>query len=172
MPSGNLIRPSQSGAVQQQKILDRFHLFSKLPMELQLMIWDLWRASQPIIRHYMFTDSDGKRRYAAYDMSKGAMATRAFLDPRPLLTPGEAVDPMDIKIRLTGEVASADSWYELRNVSYDYNVIGRPLRSPFARVNFHKDFFFFHSWSEMPGHLRFMYPRINSQAPKQLDDGH
>ncbi|KAL7619932.1 hypothetical protein AAE478_010479 [Parahypoxylon ruwenzoriense] len=156
------------GRAPEPKALDRFHLFPRLPAELQLMIWSFWRESQPAIRHYMIVNKKDQRCYGAYDLSLGDFDTR--LSKSAELKGNDTVDPMEVKIRLTGTVKKIDCrWELLRHIRFQYRM---PLiiSRPYVQVNFEKDIFFCYSRSKRPGQLRALFPRIDTWIPKQIDD--
>ncbi|KAI1272175.1 hypothetical protein F5Y07DRAFT_412821 [Xylaria sp. FL0933] len=54
------------GPNDQNKKLEEFHLFTALPPELQLMIWDICCEDRPVIYHYYYAEW-GRCFYAAYN---------------------------------------------------------------------------------------------------------
>ncbi|KAI0012502.1 hypothetical protein F4779DRAFT_614474 [Xylariaceae sp. FL0662B] len=91
----------------------QFHLFTRLPLELQLLIWDFYSASQPVVRHCFgvssYIVSPITRRYnseyVAFDEE-----TRVFIDqsadpdadcdiyPRRKLSLGPVCHMMDTRL--------------------------------------------------------------------------
>ncbi|KAI1455177.1 hypothetical protein F4805DRAFT_290994 [Annulohypoxylon moriforme] len=110
----------------------QFHLFPKLPPELQLMVWNFWREEKPEVRHFIFYLIEGPC-HGAFDV----------LSQR-FITDNGSVYPMDVKIDLRVSrypVIKLNNWDEVRGA-----FIGTPppatTTSSFAWVNFEKDFFF------------------------------
>jgi hypothetical protein len=53
----------------------QFHLFTKLPGEIQALIWKFAREDQPVLRHYMLLARGGRREYATVDLKTRQLAS-------------------------------------------------------------------------------------------------
>ncbi|KAK7954715.1 hypothetical protein PG988_015409 [Apiospora saccharicola] len=156
--------------------LDHFHLFPKLAIELQLMIWSFWRQDQPILRHYMSLFHD-TRFYAAFDPS-----TKTFVRTTARSADSEEddpLDPMEHKIRFTNQIQTVVGQQKsvlsvvLRSHSR-YDEVGyQHLKPAFAWVNFEKDFFNIENINHrVDGRFRFLMHNIGAKIPKPLAPDH
>ncbi|KAI1503990.1 hypothetical protein F5X99DRAFT_373158 [Biscogniauxia marginata] len=142
--------------------LREFHLFPKLPIELQLMVWEFWRPDQPSIRHYFFLEALG-RSYAAVDMQ----TNRAVLmDESPL-------DPMKYKICFTNKVATIADRDTITSIIKGSISKGMRASPSYTWVDFEKDVFFVHNTTyKLSGHLRFIYRQMGERSPHVIENNH
>ncbi|KAH9904410.1 hypothetical protein F4778DRAFT_789984 [Xylariomycetidae sp. FL2044] len=112
----------------------RFHYFTQLPPELQEMIWELWRETQPVFRHYVTVHRRG-RSYAAYDVGRKRLVPRTARSvvriPGRRPSPEVPLDPQESKIRFSGPVATwinfARDTVFVNNTGYKFPGTLRPL---------------------------------------------
>lgn len=163
--------------------LDHFHLFLKLPIELQLMIWTIWRQDQLVLRHYMSLFYD-TRFYAALDPS-----TKKFVRTAARSAASEQdgpLDPMEHKIRFTNEIQSILGQHTsplsivLRAHPFPQGGLEAQsglgchhLKPAFAWVNFEKDIFSIENISyRFGGRFRFLMHNIGVKVPKPMAPNH
>ncbi|KAI0450264.1 hypothetical protein F5B21DRAFT_508331 [Xylaria acuta] len=159
--------------------LDKFHLFTALPVELQFEIWDLWREDQPVIYHYLFLTQKG-RRYAAVDANTRRIVDTTAQSADPAFDDGTPLDPEEHKIHFTNKVEAifkdADmprlADYQAHIMSWKFNNPQRYPHRPQLNiwVHFNKDVFIFGSFHQLPGHLRFLSRDIDAALPQNIDD--
>ncbi|KAI3325465.1 hypothetical protein HD806DRAFT_552741 [Xylariaceae sp. AK1471] len=153
--------------------LKEFHLFTALPIELQLMIWAYWRSDQPVIHHYMFMGRY-RRFYAAYDADQKTLLETTAKSADPGLFEGAPLDPMEYKIRFTNTVATALRFSDMNTRRINQQSARLQLKRPaHTWVNFEKDVFFFRNVGyRFPGELKFLFYRIGVKMPKDIKDDH
>ncbi|KAI1497234.1 hypothetical protein F5X99DRAFT_413325 [Biscogniauxia marginata] len=161
-----------------------FHLFSKLPVEIQHVIWSFYNETQPIIRHCFSIRPKGRKRsgraYAAFDEEN-----RLFVDRT-----GKQKDDAEFlnrqKIKLVGKVLVLDESSQLPADTSALPAIyqGRtvPLSPAYIWVNFDHDIFYFGRSRYGIGRrphvhytedwFRFLSNPIDAKIPPILDDGH
>ncbi|KAI0886919.1 uncharacterized protein GGS22DRAFT_199242 [Annulohypoxylon maeteangense] len=109
-----------------------FQFFTRLPTELQLMIWDFWREQKGVVRHFIIYRTEGPC-YGAYDVNL-----------RRFITEEGSVDPMNVKINLKVSkhpVRRFNEWQTMDR-SFGRRPPSVKTKSSFAWVNFEKDVFF------------------------------
>ncbi|CAJ2508972.1 Uu.00g139980.m01.CDS01 [Anthostomella pinea] len=151
-----------------------FHLFPRLPPEIQLIIWAIWREDQPVMRQYCFMEREG-RCYAALDMEKLQFVKTAggSIDLRT----GESapLDPMEHQICFTNNISTVtvpeDILRMFRNPRIEQN---RRILSPaYTWVNFQRHTFFVHNAHyRLPGRLRFLFHNIGAKIPQEIKSDH
>ncbi|KAK8110242.1 uncharacterized protein PG998_006699 [Apiospora kogelbergensis] len=159
--------------------LTRFHLFTKLPIELQLIIWSFWREDQPVLRHYMVLTRH-TRAYAALDFIAGKFVPTAAHSTDS--TKDDPLDPMEFKIRFSNSVLTTKGSYDdplsvilnpSSDVPSDSREVFTRLSPAFAWVNFEKDIFCIENLGHrFGGRFRFLSPNIGAKVPKPLAADH
>ncbi|TGJ79681.1 hypothetical protein E0Z10_g9076 [Xylaria hypoxylon] len=164
-----------------QRKLDEFHLFTKLPTELQLMIWKCWREDQPVIFHYLLLSSHMGRYYVALDTERDRVAQMTARSADPGIDDGMPLDPFEHKIRFANTVSTPNrpGWDDIipgsmerwgfARTCYDFKLRPVPVHT---WVNFHKDIFFLGSDYKFPGQLRFLFSGINRVRLQDIQDDH
>lgn len=168
-----------------------FHCFSKLPQEIQLLVWDAWREHVPTVRHYFVLELNG-RGYAAFNCTSKSWIQIAARTAKPALD--DPMDPLEHKILFTNKISFAspkpnspapDTWdltYALLSLRPRINEIldgnyfsdqGNTLRPAYAWVNFRKDVFFVDTIGyRLPGRLRFLFYDIGNRLPQLFGINH
>ncbi|KAK8035527.1 hypothetical protein PG993_010522 [Apiospora rasikravindrae] len=156
--------------------LDHFHLFTKLPPELRLMVWSMWRQDEPVLRHYMSLFHD-TRFYAALDpAAKEFVRTSARSADSDQDDP---LDPMEYKIRFPNQIQTI--WGKQEHplsVTFQSQLFHRKggyrnLKPAFAWVNFEKDIFSIENVDHrLGGRFRFLLHHIGAKVPKPLAPDH
>ncbi|KAI1371268.1 hypothetical protein F4677DRAFT_450534 [Hypoxylon crocopeplum] len=154
---------------------DYFHLFPKLPVELQLLIWDFWRASRwPAIRHCLMYTQHGLY-YAAYDVQRSEYVTVSTTISLKSFIKGDPTYPMVSKVQLGEDrlVKSLDDPTDLRRSRGGKLPIFLKTPTPVscAYVDFEKDVFFIESIGSYPAQLPFLYSGIDPR-PNTLNQGY
>ncbi|KAI1260367.1 hypothetical protein F5Y18DRAFT_256308 [Xylariaceae sp. FL1019] len=151
--------------------LDKFHLFTKLPTELQLLVWKFYREGQPVLYHHMSLTRRG-RVYSARDMQKGELVTTTAQSANQHDADGQALDPAEYKIRFVNGVIMKSARLDVVS-SAGYYPLGETWKSPAETwVNFEKDVFFLDSSYDKPGQLRFLFRFFNRETPMDIPDDH
>ncbi|KAK8066704.1 hypothetical protein PG997_013451 [Apiospora hydei] len=169
-------RKRRAATQQKPAPLDHFHLFPKLPPELQLMVWTMWRQDEPILRHYMSLFHDTRFYAALNPAAKEFVQTSARSAASDQDDP---LDPMEYKIRFTNEIRTVQGKTEhpLAVAFRSHMVFNeggyRHLKPAFAWVNFEKDIFSIENISHrLGGRFRFLMHQIGAKVPKPLAPGH
>ncbi len=120
-----------------------FHLFNKLPREIQDMIWKLHREHRGI-RHYLTESPQTTRHYAAIDIETNLFArtlltkrtASIFWDENDRPTKGES----DAKIRLIGVNSVSEPGDFAKSVATaNYPTTWRKVSQPHIRINYKTD---------------------------------
>lgn len=152
-----------------------FHLFPKLPAELQLLVWKAWREDQPVIRHYFSLEAGG-RVYAASDLETPGLITTAARSAEP--GSNDPIDPEEYKIRFTNGVTTiggTDTVARLTKVLNAGNAYGKGslVKPAYTWVNFEKDIFIINNTTyNYGGRLRFLLRGIGAKFPAELSSNH
>ncbi|KAI1372137.1 hypothetical protein F4677DRAFT_463599 [Hypoxylon crocopeplum] len=141
---------------------------AKLPVELQLMVWDFYRYTQPPRRHCFSVDGKGHRVYAAINCKTKKIidnsADRGDGHESPILN--------ETRIRLTGLV-QVEMNSECINTIFNTNSRRKRLAksSSFVYVDLHYDVFCFNNCKyptlSEPEWFCFLYNPIN-RMPRPL----
>ncbi|KAI2628308.1 hypothetical protein GGS21DRAFT_492628 [Xylaria nigripes] len=164
-----------------RKKLNKFHLFTKLPKEIQLMIWRFWEENHSPIYHYLILCARG-RCYAAIDSEEGRPLLSTARSASMMLDDGTPLNPFEHKIRFANRVMgnitesfminnliSLASTKTPNQLDTDY----RATSTSFSTwVNFDRDVFFLGSNYRYPGQLRFLFSGIGTRSPSALKDDH
>ncbi|KAK8040990.1 hypothetical protein PG994_013997 [Apiospora phragmitis] len=176
MEKGRGRRATASKRRAETQPLDHFHLFPKLPLEIQLMVWSIWRQDVPVIRHHMSL-FDETRFYGALNP-----ATKEFVRVPARSAASDQddpLDPMEYKIRFTNQVQTMQGKYDdplgiaYRSPSVSHEPGFRHLKPAFVWVNFEKDIFTIQNIDHRhSGSFRFLMHNIGSKVPKPLAPDH
>ncbi|KAI0404889.1 hypothetical protein F4802DRAFT_615287 [Xylaria palmicola] len=156
--------------------LDKFHLFTALPTELQLIIWDFWRENRPVFYHYLFLAPEG-RYYSAVNMTSRKTVHTTAQTANPTIDNGLPLDPFECKITFTNRIKRfsmplnipAQCLLRYWNGAGTRDLHFKPRRgSRDTWVSFERDTFIVHSTHRLPGKLRFLFNNIGSEAPKDI----
>ncbi|KAI8628379.1 hypothetical protein F5Y19DRAFT_486056 [Xylariaceae sp. FL1651] len=160
--------------------LDKFHLFTELPLELQLLVWKFWREGRPVIHHYLFVSPKG-RCYAALDTKRDKFIHTTTQCAKTEVRHGTSLNPMEYKIRFTNSVWMITDY---QCVDFLVNMVCNAREfwpyfwgegekgTLYTWVNFEKDIFFVGSNYRWPGQLRFLFYRIGGKLPQAIKDDH
>ncbi|KAI1125138.1 hypothetical protein F5Y10DRAFT_268380 [Nemania abortiva] len=150
-----------------------FHLFTALPMELQLIIWEFWMEHQPVIYHYLLLTPKG-RCYAALDTDTGRLVNTTGKGLEPDINDDVPLDPAKCKIRFTGKVMTTTRARVIQDILYiQYCPRYRSRPHPVHTwVDFKRDVFFLLSTYRFSGQLRFLFNGIGAYLPADIKDDH
>ncbi|KAI1073988.1 hypothetical protein F5B20DRAFT_586706 [Whalleya microplaca] len=166
---------TRSGAVFGiMKPLTQFHPFRRLPIELQLMIWALWRQDRAAIRHYLCLEPYG-RFYAALDIQQGKYVNPTSRSGKRGAAEEELLDRMGLhKIRFTNGVAFTNDLYRIYSTVHGLPGFPEPnlgIAPTDTYVNFERDVFFAENTNyRYPGRLRFLFRNIGTKMPHEVVD--
>ncbi|KAI5863747.1 hypothetical protein GGS23DRAFT_512322 [Durotheca rogersii] len=142
--------------------------FTKLPLELQFLVWDYYRDSLPVIRHCFSISSEGRRIYATYDEGSLLIVDRHVSQKDD----SSSYLPYMTKIRFTGHILAPRS-YGAGFPSDDASV---SLRQVFICADLERDVFHF-NYRGRPVHgldewFCFLRNPIRRHPPPELPRDH